>query len=91
MAGMFKELLASEGIACMVRNEQLSSAIGEIPFVECFPELWVLDDETYPRAWLLLEAWLKTTPEVSSWVCARCGEEIDGQFSACWSCGTQRD
>jgi hypothetical protein len=24
------------------------------------------------------------------WHCPRCGEEIEGQFYACWQCGTQR-
>ncbi len=91
MAGMFRELLATEGVACLVRNEQLSTAIGEIPFVECFPELWVIDDEIYPRAKLLLEAWLKQSPEVAPWTCPQCGEEIDGQFSSCWSCGSSCD
>jgi len=91
MAGMFKELLASEGIQCLIRNEQLSTAMGEIPFVECFPELWVLDEETYPRARMLLDAWLKTAPVAESWVCPGCGEKIDGQFTVCWSCGALRD
>lgn len=91
MAGMFKELLASEGIQCLIRNEQLSTAMGEIPFVECFPELWVLDEETYPRARLLLDAWLKTPPAAEAWDCPGCGEKIDGQFTVCWSCGALRD
>ena len=91
MAGMFKELLTSEGIACMVRNEQLSTAMGEIPFVECFPEIWVIDDEVYPRARMLLDAWLKKSPENSPWCCPQCDEIIDGEFSACWFCGTLRD
>lgn len=59
-AFLFRELLEKEGIACQLRNAQLASALGEIPFTECYPELWVLDDEVYPRARLLLDGWLKT-------------------------------
>ena len=88
---MFKELLASEGIVCLVRNEQLASAIGEIPFVECFPELWVVDEEAYPRAKLLLDAWMRQSPTTPAWTCPGCGEEIDGQFAICWCCGQPRD
>ena len=91
-AGLLKEILAQEGIACLLRNDQLSSALGEIPFTECYPELWVVDDEAYPRARLLLDAWLKKSPEpADDWTCPTCGERCAGQFGACWSCGTLRD
>ncbi len=91
LAGMFKELFRSEGIACLLRNEQLFSAIGEIPFTECYPELWVIDDETYPRARLLLENWLEEHKGSNiCWECSACGESSEGQFNACWSCGQQR-
>ncbi len=91
-AGMLKELLEVEGISCLLRNDQLSSAIGEIPFVECSPELWVIDDEVYPRARLFLDAWLKSeTQEHSAWICPMCGENCEGQFNACWSCGALRE
>lgn len=91
-AGLIKEILTQEGINCILRNDQLSAAIGEIPFVECAPELWLIDDETFPRARLLLKAWLQnnTTTE-SPWQCPGCREWIDGQFGACWSCGTLRE
>ena len=89
---MFKDLLAKEGIECLLRNEQLSAALGEIPFTECFPELWVVDAEVYPRARLLLEAWLKTAdPDAADWVCGGCGETLAGNFSACWACGRDGD
>ena len=59
-AGLLKELLEREGIACLIRNEQLFAALGEIPFLECFPELWVVDNEVWPRARMLLDNWLKS-------------------------------
>jgi hypothetical protein len=34
---------------CETRNEYLSVASREIPFTECYPELWILNDEDYPR------------------------------------------
>ena len=37
-----RNVLEQAGIACYVRNERLGGAVGEIPFVECWPELWVL-------------------------------------------------
>lgn len=91
-AGLLKEILANEGIDCLVRNDQLSTALGEIPFVECYPELWVVDDETYPRAKLLLNAWLKQQTQAGAdWTCPACGEVCESQFGACWACGRSRD
>lgn len=87
-AGLFKDLLEKEGIVCLLRNEQLSAALGEIPFGECYPELWVVDTDVYPRARLLLDGWLKgADPAVADWICSGCGETLAGNFSACWACG----
>jgi hypothetical protein len=92
LAGMFKELLGNEGIACLLRNEQLSAAIGEIPFIECYPELWVVDDEAYPRARMLVENLLQEqSPPGKNWICPTCGEPAEAQFNACWACGYQRE
>jgi hypothetical protein len=92
LATMYRELLANEGIACLVRNDQLSSALGEIPFIECYPELWVIDDEVLPRAQILLHGWLRASvPVREGWFCPECGECHEGQFNQCWSCGRLRD
>ena len=90
-AGLIKELLGNEGVECLLRNEQLSSALGEIPFVECYPELWVIDDEVFPRARILLDSWFKDDGvSTEPWTCLHCGERSEGQFGACWACGTIR-
>jgi hypothetical protein len=35
----YKNLLESEGIASRIKNEHLGSIVGEMPFVEVWPEL----------------------------------------------------
>ncbi len=91
-ATVLRELLEREGIACLVRNENLFSAMGEIPFTECFPELWVIDDEIYPRAKLLLDGWRAAGGQKRrAWTCPHCGETHEGQFGACWKCGRPRN
>jgi hypothetical protein len=88
---LLKERLATEEIVCLVRNDELSTALGEIPFVECYPELWVVDDEVFPRARLLLDQWLsEMSMEQGAWRCAGCGEVLEGQFESCWKCGKER-
>ncbi len=89
-AAMIRDMLEEEGIRCLLRNDQLYGAMGEIPLVECFPELWVVDDEVYPRASLLLKGFLRSDDPSQVWRCSRCGEELEGQFGACWRCGKER-
>jgi hypothetical protein len=86
---MLKDLLDEVEIRCMIRNEYLSSAMGETPFLETSPELWILNDEDYPRARQIIETWRTTRIEINQpWTCAQCGEVIEGQFTSCWQCGT---
>jgi len=81
-----RNLLESAGIACFVRNERLGGAVGEIPFLECWPELWVCESGQALRASGLIEEALRPRAPFEPWRCPRCGELIDGQFSECWRC-----
>ena len=49
-------MLETAGIACEIRNDRLAGALGEIPFVECWPELWVVDNIYVLKAQELLTA-----------------------------------
>jgi len=82
-----RNLLEAEGIACVVRNDRLAGIVGEIPFVECWPELWVVENGNYLKAKALVEDMLQATPARDAWRCGRCGETIEGQFGVCWNCG----
>lgn len=86
--GHLRNLLEQSGIACLIRNDQLSGGLGEIPFLDCLPELWVVQDEDVARAQALLEAVQNTRIEREDWRCSRCGETNEGQFAICWQCGT---
>lgn len=86
-----RNVLASEGIDAVVRNEILSSAAGELPPADCQIELWVLSDADAPRAEALLR-FERDAPEgsVAPWRCDGCGEESEAQFTQCWQCGRAR-
>jgi hypothetical protein len=84
--GHLKNVLEQSGIACLIKNEQLSGALGEIPFLECLPELWVLRDADLAEAEALIAS-LARTPLGAAWTCAACGESNEGQFAICWNCG----
>ncbi|HEY9529922.1 MAG TPA: DUF2007 domain-containing protein [Burkholderiales bacterium] len=81
-----KNVLAAEGIRAVVKNEILSSAMGELPPAECQAELWVFDERDAARAESILTSNHETKPD---WTCG-CGETLGGQFTQCWSCGAYR-
>ena len=90
MTEHIKEILEEEGIDCMIKNLNLSGAMGEIPPIECWPEIWILHDEDYNQANSIVEDLTKDSSEYqSSWIC-HCGEKIEGQFTDCWNCGIAR-
>ena len=86
--GLLKSMLDEAGIPCLIRNEAVSRAI---PIALFQPELCVMNDEDYPRAHDLCERWRHPSSTVpASWICPKCGEKIEGQFSSCWNCGAEQ-
>ncbi|HEY5665083.1 MAG TPA: DUF2007 domain-containing protein [Gammaproteobacteria bacterium] len=85
--GHWRNVLEQNGIGCMVKNEQLSGALGEVPFLECLPELWVLRDADLDRAERLIAELRQEAVTGDSWRCSKCSEENEAQFAACWNCG----
>ena len=81
----YKNVLEQAGIPAEIRNEQLAGGLGEIPFLECEPELWVAD-EAQARAEAVIAAERELVPD-TPWRCGRCGEANEAQFGACWRCG----
>ena len=86
-----RNVLETEGIACVIRNDRLAGALGEIPFVECWPELWVVENLFVIKARELIMAAQAAGPvRAADWVCARCGEHLAAQFDACWRCAADQ-
>ena len=80
-----QNLLETGGIRTTLRNQMLSSAMGELPPAECQAELWVLDEQDAARAAAILQRQI-SGPD---WTCA-CGEQLGPQFTQCWRCGAYR-
>jgi len=43
-AYLMKGILESEGIEVIIKNEHLSGLAGEVPFMDSWPEIWIIDD-----------------------------------------------
>jgi hypothetical protein len=91
MVGHLRNVLVLHGIECVTRKLDLTTAAGELPPVECWPELWIIDDERLSEAQVILKKTLAPVEAVRKlWECSACGEQIEGQFSECWKCGRER-
>ena len=86
-----KGLFDDANIPCVIRNDQLAMGPGELAPSDCSPEVWILNDEDYPKAREIVEALRNAKVETpDAWTCPRCGEAIEGQFTSCWNCGSER-
>ena len=88
LIGHLQNVLEHAGIAAVIRNDRLAGALGEIPYLETWPELWVVDPADADRATALIAETMADSPAESSWLCPECAEINEGQFGACWRCQT---
>jgi len=72
-AAIWADTLRAAGIPCSVRNTALSGALGEIPFLECAPQIWLEREADEARArQILLE--LQAPARGPAWRCSGCGD-----------------
>lgn len=84
-----RNILASAGIDCTLRNEFASGGVGQLSPLDAWPELWVEDRDEY-RAQTLLKYAFEATDQ-PDWTCPACGENIGAAFSSCWNCMPDAD
>ena len=82
-----RNMLITAGIQCELRNQYLAGAMGDLPMMETWPQLYVDDgDEQFALSVLARAA---AAPSGVPWVCADCGEKLEPQFTQCWRCGAE--
>jgi PHP family Zn ribbon phosphoesterase len=91
-----RNLLIENGIECMHKGETSigsGAAGGEVPPVAIRNELHVFEESEVEKAKALINEFLKTEMQSHDWVCDKCGEKIEKQFTHCWKCaeGTDSD
>jgi hypothetical protein len=88
---MRKEWLDQQSIPCTIKHQRSAMLGGEVPFVEVFPELWVLHDQDFEKAKSILDDWDAAQPlRQTAWTCTGCGEVHRKEFTTCWNCGAER-
>ncbi len=68
-------------------NANAIGAMGDLPFGETWPEVWIADDRDLARAQAVVAAHASRPAARGSVRCAGCGEENPSNFDCCWSCG----
>ena len=90
-AEILKSMLSSENIETYIKNKHIQSLLGQIPFTEGMPEIWILNDEAYEKSQNILNDFLKANENnhLSEWRCSHCDEINESQFYVCWNCGKE--
>jgi len=88
---LLQSVFEEQGIACVIRNQYTAIGRGDIPFTETWPELCILREADRYATQALLNDWLTSRADGGAdWTCPRCGEQSEGQFSACWNCSQEK-
>lgn len=85
-AQLAADTLASLGIASHIFNANAAGALGEVPFMQAQPEVWIEDDTQENHAREVLADMSNALPRTEK-SCPYCGESNPGNFLSCWQCG----
>ncbi len=88
-ASIFRDLLEADGIPCEIRGDHLSNLRGTIPTPDSYPSIWV-EDSDYEKAIEKIKEYTSQQAREEPWICKKCNEDNEGQFTICWNCGNER-
>ncbi len=80
-------LLRADGIDARILNASAYGGVGEIPFDQAYPELWLVDPADLDRARVVFEAFDRPFDGTSDARCPACAEDNPASFAVCWHCG----
>lgn len=80
-----QNIVDNAGISTMLKNEFAAGAAGDLVPHETWLELWVIEDQDYDKAVLLLNNTF-SKPSDATWQCKQCNETNNTSFEFCWNC-----
>jgi hypothetical protein len=86
-AHLIRDLLGHAGIEAHVFNENAQSGVGQLPVMEAYPQIWIVNERDLPRARQILEAFEHMPAIGSNLRCEQCSEDNPTTFQLCWNCG----
>jgi hypothetical protein len=85
-AHLVRGLLMAAGIEARVLNEYASGALGELPFAEVAPSVWIEEERDLLRARQIITSYERAMVVPGVTRCGTCGEENPRDFAVCWQC-----
>ena len=82
-----KNLLEASHIAAEIRNEYAAGGVGELSFIDAWPELWVSCEDAARAKEIIAQ--YHVAGDGGEWLCV-CGEKNGSAFASCWSCQADR-
>ena len=84
-AQLLDSVLKNHGLSSFLRNATLQSGVGELPFVETWPEVWIKESKEWEEAVEILSEYKRANIKVD-WICSDCNECNPRSFQICWLC-----
>lgn len=81
-------LLRGAGVEARILNANAQGGLGEIPFSQAYPEIWLEDERDLSRARQVFENFERPLPGGPPKPCPACGEENPAGFEICWNCAS---
>ncbi len=79
--------LEAAGIRARVFNQNAQGGVGELPFTETYPVIWIENDADAARAHAIVAEFERPMDGGGTVICRSCGEENPHNFDLCWHCG----
>ena len=86
-AYLIADMLRHDGLDVRILNEHARGGMGDLPFTETYPEVWIISEVDWDRAQNVLDRF-RSAQYTSAVFCSECREENPGTFELCWKCGT---
>lgn len=86
-AQLVADVLTSLGIVNHILNAHAVGAMGELPFSQTSPEIWIADPALYARTLEIIAA--SSAPVAGpDKICPFCNERNPAHFLSCWQCAS---
>lgn len=85
-ANIILGLLENAYIPARLFNVYAQGGVGEIPFTQTYPEVWVIRDLDFKYGQKIITAYEQTPVETITLICPNCQEENPYHFQLCWYC-----
>ncbi|WP_211185360.1 putative signal transducing protein [Thalassotalea algicola] len=80
-----KNILESERIDVLIKNEFASGGAGELSAFDTWQEVWLINDKDEAKALMIIKS-VTNKENAPDWFCPKCKEANGAAFEVCWNC-----